>query len=343
LFIYGCKSATDSNNSAYIEKFPKSIICSDKEILPISVLDPTSIIASDSLLVITQPKSDKVLKVYRREDFKHIADLLTKGRGPDEINILMKINQWDVSEGKMKLLVRSYPFFLAWIDVDKSLDSNKIVFTMRYDFASDYQKKMRIVESSFVFDLYANKLLIAKSELNLTETTDNPNPYIVFFDNTKGIVTDSVFMQNFVRTNNFSSLIYSGNVSISTDLKHFAKSYNYLNTVDFYDLITKTKKSVLLSREANQYVSALNNPNYYFTDSKSTKDFLFVLTAPRDSIKEGINRKIYTFRWDGTPVVELTFNENIWSFFVDQDSGELFAIDSERKIWRYRLNKDVFS
>jgi hypothetical protein len=67
------------------------------------------------------------------------------------------------------------------------------------------------------------------------------------------------------------------------------------------------------------------------------------LTAPRDSIKEGINRKIYTFRWDGTPVVELTFNENIWSFFVDQDSGELFAIDSERKIWRYRLNKDVFS
>ncbi|MDP3437279.1 MAG: hypothetical protein Q8S04_08545 [Bacteroidales bacterium] len=343
LFIYGCKSATDSNNSAYIEKFPKTIFCGDKDTLPISVLDPTGIMLSDSLLcLIFQSKSAKyALEVFRRKDYKHIVGLLTKGRGPNEITNLRRINQWDISEGKMNLLIRSYPYFMAWLDVNRSVDSNKAIFTKEFDFTTDYEMKVRIAESSFIFDLNNDKLIIARSTNSLTES-DNPNPYFVNFDLNKSVVTDSIFMQNFVRTSNFNSLVYDGTVAISPDLQKFAISNSYLNSIFFFDLTKKTKKTIKLSKEAGDYTKAVSNMRTYLGGASSTKDYFFVLSYPEYSSSIGINTIIYTFKQDGSPLIEFSFKEKLRYYFVDQNSGEIFAIDTDEKIWRYKLDKNIF-
>ncbi len=43
------------------------------------------------------------------------------------------------------------------------------------------------------------------------------------------------------------------------------------------------------------------------------------------------------FSWDAQPVCELRFDERINYFFVEDKSHELFAIDYDEKIWRYKM------
>lgn len=344
LLITCCRSKKPEDISFLVEKFPKSILCEDKDTLPISVLDPTGIIVSDSLLcIIFQSNSAKnALEVFRRKDYKHIVGLLTKGRGPDEINHLLRTNQWDISEGKMNLLIRSYPYFLAWLDVNKSVDSKKPIFTKKFDFTTDYEMKVRIAESSFIYDLNDNMLIIAKNPNYLTEP-DNPNPYFVYFDINNSVVTDSVFMQNFVRTSNFNSLVYDVTTAISPELQNFVLSNSNLNSIDFYDLTKKTKKTIKLSKVAGDYTKAVSKMRTYFGGASSTKDYFFVLSYPEHSSSIGINTIIYTFKQDGSPLIEFSFKEKLRYYFVDQNSGEIFAIDTDEKIWRYKINKDIFS
>ena len=343
IILTNCKSKSDNSDSAYKAFiFPKTYHCNNKESIPLNILEPIGILASDSLLIIPikTTSSDKSLKIFRRDNYKFIGSFLTKGRGPDEINFLMPIIQWDFSNGNTKLLIRSYPYFLAWLDVNKSLELNKPVFTKSYDFKSDFNVKIRIQESGFIYDLN-DFLLISMHPQSPGYMKDNPNPYYIRYDYDKSLVIDSVYFQNFIKTDNFSSLIYSGNVSLSPDFKYLAKAFDYLNTVDIFDLKTGTKKSLLFSEDANDYTYAVNNRKYNLGDLKPTKDFLFIMTAKDDSATNSIFRKIYTFKWDGTPVAELNFSENIWTFFVDQDAGEIFAIDSDRKFWKYTLDKDL--
>ena len=343
IVLTNCKTKKENNDSAYTPFiFPKTYHCSNKDSIPLNILEPIGILASDSLLIIPikTTSSDKSLKIFRRDNFKFIGGLLTKGRGPDEINFLMPIIQWDFSNGNTKLLIRSYPYFLSWLDLDKSLELNKPVFTKSYDFKSDYNKKMRMLESGFIYDL-KDFLLISMYPQSPGYLKDNPNPYYIRYDYDKSLVIDSVYFQNFIRTDNFNSLIYAGNISLSPDLKYLAKAFAYLNTVDIFDLKTGSKKSLLFSKDANDFAYATNNPVYHLGDLKPTKDFLFIMSEKDDSATNGIITKIYTFKWDGTPIAQLNFSENIFTFFVDQNAGEIFAIDSDRKFWKYTLEKDL--
>lgn len=355
IILTGCSSKKQSvGNTTFLESFPKSFVCDNKEVLPITLLEPHSIVVSDSLIILLQNHEKKLIKVYNRFDFTFMGEMLTKGRGPNEISSvgLGGFWQWDVSEGKAKIFIRSYPYQWMWLDVKKSLDSNKTVFSKVYDFNANNKKRERSVATGAVFDLNGDSLLMTINPddygitvknlsqlkyMNLKPTRD-PNPYFVFYNFRTEISSDSIVQQNFIRTDNFLPLIYTGSSAISPDLRYVNKAYFYMNMIDFYDLKTKSKKTIMFSPDANDYVKAMKKPTRYFNNSSSTKDYLFVLTNTGRGQGNATGSILYVFKWDGTPVCEISFKEKFMCFFVDQNAGELFAIDqNDDSIIKYNI------
>jgi len=360
IILTGCSSKKQSvSNSLIIDSFPRSFLCEEKEVLPITLLDPCEIIVSDSLIIFHLRHEKKLLKAYNRYNFSFIGEILTKGRGPKEISTigLPGFCQWDVSEGNAKIFIRSYPYQWMWLDMNKSLDSNKTVFSRVYDFKVDIKKKERAQAAGAVFDLGGDSLLIAinpddygvtvknLSQLKYVnlELTRDPNPYFVFYNYCTGISSDSIVQQNFIRTENFSPLIYSGYTRISADHKYLAKVYNYMNMIDFYDVKTKNKKTVMFSPDANDYLKVIQKPITYFNNSSSTEDYLYVLTNTDRGRGNATGSILYMFKWDGTLVCEIKFKERFPYFFVDQKAGELFTIipnnDDRSSVVKYKIGK----
>lgn len=318
-------------------RFSDTIICNDKICLPISALGPRDIFVSDSFIIITQRQENKIIKVYSRGNFKLLGSMLSIGKGPNEILKIPKISQWKFSGDTVLLFIRSYPKSWMWVDVSKSLDSGKLIVNKEYNFISDKEKRRISLSAGAVYDIGNDSLVMRINPNQMDKPQRNPNPYFILFDYNRSIYTDSVYVQNFAFSEGMQPMLFSGSSSISIKHHTLVQAYLYMNSIDFFNFKTSSKKTVFFSADAKDYKKIIEKPSYKFKETCGTKDYVYILKDQANKGDSLIGSSICVFSWDAEPVCELRFEERINYFFVDDKSSELFAIDYDEKIWRYKM------
>lgn len=335
--MYGCgRSASYRQTAEVIDTFAHKIRCDKPEKLPIEVLDPTAIIASDSLLAILVRHENKVFRIYDKETLALKGTVLSKGKGPNEVHMLNRINQWDTRNGEFRVLIQSYPFFLGWLDIRQSLDSETTIFPVKYNFTGNIDEQTLLSSSNVVFDRGNDDLIMNKDPERSNTIKSDPNPFFLIYNYRSKKSYDTTYLKTLhavPEMSSYHSLIYSGYSSISPTADTWARAFTFLGTVDFYNLRNKKQIRVCLSPDVLDYQNALKRPKEHFKESVATQDYYFVLSAS-DATD---NCKIYMFDWNGQPLCELQFTTPIRFFSVNQDSMELYAIDRNESILRYDI------
>ena len=108
--------------------------------LSCDALWPTDILAIDSFLLVAQHKDKDLIHVYGLDGFKKLGSFLNVGGGPNEVNNWNGFTQSWVDDGKVKLLVQSYPQYVAVLDLNESLLQKQAVFEERFSFNTDSAK-----------------------------------------------------------------------------------------------------------------------------------------------------------------------------------------------------------
>lgn len=337
-YLYGCGHAEYKQTAVVIDTFPNKIVCEPAEQLSFEVLDPTAVIASDSLIVLLVRHEEQVLKIFDKQTRCLKGKMLSKGKGPNEVHMLNRINQWDIENGRFQLLIQSYPYFLGWLDVLASLDSGRTVFATKYDFTQTVETQMLLASSNVVFDWKNSKLIMNKDPERSNTIKDNPNPFYVVYDYQTGQTSDTTYLKSLLPLPTLAThntLAYSGYSSISPEANTWARAFTYLGTVDFFDLQNRTQTRVCLSPDVFDYEALLQHPKEHFKESAATRDYFFVLSAvdPDDGCR------IYMFDWSGHPLCEMQFKIPLRFFSVNQQTEELFAIDREERIFRFDIHR----
>ncbi len=334
LALYRCTPAIKDRTTV---NFPYTFNCSDKICLPINAFSPKDIIVADSLIIFIQKHEKNVIRIYDRQNYKLIGSFLSIGRGPNEIMLVPKIRQWKIVEDTVMLFVRSYPKSWMWININESLDSGKVIVGKEYNFLADRKKRDISRSAGLTFDIGGDSLIMMINPHQKDKLQRNPNPYFIYYDYNKSIYKDSLFVQNFALVEGMQPMLFSGPSSISDDHRMLVHAYFYMNCIDFFDLKTFSKKTIFFSPDAKDYKKIIEKPTYRFKETCGTKDYVYVLKDQANKGDSLIGSSICVFSWDAQPVCELRFDERINYFFVEDKSHELFAIDYDEKIWRYKM------
>lgn len=345
--FYSCRNTTDENYMIDDKSFPKTELLEIDEFCPIELLDTRGLIISDSYIVVYSRNEEKMIKVFDRKTNAYKGSFLTKGRSRDEVLFLTQIMQKEESNGKLKLLIQSFPRYMNWLDVDSSSFLNKVVFVERNEFNTKKQKDL-LINSGASYDLGNNTVLM---RYNLFDK-NNPTTSMVLYDIDKDCEIDRFTWIQVDKTipnpeiMDGINIVYSGNTSISSDRRKIAQAFFNLNRITFYDFDTKKRRNLLFDKDAMNYGSTYekmkteNFESFYRTCVGGNKYF-YAVKNPSNSDGD-IASIIQLFTWYGEPKYEFVVKEKIVFIDVDERTKQLYAIidsakDGNLKIVIYKL------
>lgn len=338
LSILGCgteNNITKSNDSiVYISEFPSTYTLNDAEELPIDILDPADIFVSDSYLIFFQRHEAKMFQVYDKSTNKFVGATLSEGRGPNEVEMMNLITQWDVADGSAKIRVQSYPHFIAWLDVNASIEQGKTVLLDKVDFTTSPDKSLLMMESNSLNYIDNGKLWILKSPERSGTQNISYSPFYVVYDIENNTVSDTLYKYDIPSKLKLSSLLFSSFSSMSPDKKRAGAAHSHMNLIIIYDLVNFSKKSICFAPDALDYEKAEKNLQPYYRDTHATDKYFWALTRFDENKPSAVD----VLNWNGDPICKLNLDVNARLMFVDDVQKKLYVVTDTDKILRYDVS-----
>ncbi len=302
------------------------------EVLPIEVLHTENIIVSDSYILTYSNQRDPFITLFDRRSYKEIGSILQKGRARDEVAYLPPIKQIDKRDGHLRLLIRSIPSNINWLDVDSTLMTGRTVLSDRQEFKGSKQRNISM-SSGMVYDIGDGAVMLNFQEYEYGITT----PSILLYDLAQDQVLCHIPKLIDFDPNRDEYQITAGNIALSSDCKRYATALFNLDMVGFFDIESGESKNIFFSEESMKLHPRDEDRDqvYYRTCTEGDRYFYAVRVNDNDRCS------IQLFEWDGTPKVEYLTSENIRFLSVDESCREIYAVilddEGEFRIVRYDL------
>ncbi len=326
LMIVGCGTQNQSPSNVFDGNFPidKTLTISSKT--PLSIIDPSEIIVSDSMIVLLLRHEPRMFQVYDKHSFNLLGSFLSIGNAGNEVQVLPGINQWDVDGNQMTIYFYSYPRYFGALSVNKSLEEGGAVFARK----TEIPAKIGSIASGSGFDLGENKMLMFQHEVkknyNGVDEVDDTKRLMVGYDFNADKELYSISQFGFNPSKVAGSHIFMGSRVISGDRKNMVHASEVFDAIFFYDLEKKQRKELFMSPEAEAKMYEAPVVEYY-KDCVAAGDYVFVRKNVDEKNKTAdASSVIEVFDWSGNAVAKLSFKETIKYFDVDEKGGQIYAI-----------------
>jgi len=315
ILLIGCN---DNSSMKTFSKFPEKIKLEGEK----SGLKPHFKIAKlniyDSLLLITESKTENTIHLYNKDDFAHILSTGKIGRGPGEIKspgFYVFDNEngilWTPDLGKGEIM--------EWI-IDTLLVKGKA-----------YQPAISYKTPSCLWPTPCFSPL--NDSVFLYRVQDNPD-YYFYAANTKGKIIDSLNIKNktkiypdvnkkdLIAARWFLHIVHPSEKKIIITYREA----DIIVGIDFNGniLFQKQGPDMIQESPANNYMKR----TYYSLGA--TEDHIFglykggyVKKRPKDKPKYSEN--IFVFNWQGKPIVNLQLNHPTQSFDIDKENNRIIT------------------
>lgn len=305
--------------------------------LPYDALWPTGIMAVDNYMLIAQHKEKDLIHVYSLEDTTKLGSFLRQGGGPNEVNLWNGFTQVWKEDGEIKLLVQSYPQFIAVLNLKKSLERGAAVFDERFSFTSD--SALAIMARSNASYKIGDKFLMSRAPERI-KGLENFNASYQWFDFEKDAPGDVVYAMD--QTILPYPLLYmSGDKEYNADKGKLCSACRYMNLFYILDVQTNQSVQVIPNNEEidlEAYVNAKKD-NIYFQKITSTDDYIYLATHAglSRSATEGKGIKVEVYDWGGNHICRFLLPDSIVYITVKPDNSMLYVTLPDGGMKSYRL------
>lgn len=293
--------------------------------LPYDALWPTNIKAVDKYMLIAQHKEKDLIHVYNLEDTTKLGSFLRQGGGPNEVNLWNGFTQVWQEGDNIKLLIQSYPQFIAVLNLNKSLEQGAAVFDERYSFSAD--SALAFMARSNVAYKIGDKFLMSRAPDRIKGLT-NYNASYQWFDFAKDEPGDVVYAMD-QEIHPYPLLYMSGDYEYNANKGKVCGACRFMNLFYLLDVNTNQSVQIIPNKEAidlQAYVNAKKD-NVYYQKTASTDEYIYLATydGKSRSETEGKGMKVEVYDWDGNHICRFLLPESIVYMTVKPDNSKLYV------------------
>ncbi|WP_455961827.1 BF3164 family lipoprotein [Bacteroides bouchesdurhonensis] len=341
----GAKDAAFQNSSRFetvliTDTLP--IINLSREVLPIDLIYPTDMVAIDTFLVVLQHHEEKIIKVFSINSYKFLGEFLRKGGGPNEVIVFGRLSQWFMEEGEPKIMIQSYPNYLAVLNIRKSIEAGETVYDRKYTFEKGKKKNLFLASNS-VYEINQSELMMTKDPLR-SGITDNCNFFWEFYDCKTDGVKRNIVYENF--TGMIDPFLKESNRLLKPDRKKAVLLYSKINLIGIVDLEQASIKQIYPGGKTFNVQTELeiDNRKSYFDEGECTDQYIFALSSKGGKVSDKANietapiSQLDVFDWNGNYIYKVDLGERIRIISVDNNQRYLYAVNTDDAIIRYDLS-----
>ncbi len=316
-WIVSC-SNTDNNKILQSSSIPTTDVkTSDTPYSQSTMFPQDALLLSDSILVVYEPKlEDGFICVYNDKTHDQIAQFGSLGPAPDQF-----INPRPLFDG----ILSADKFFVADL---------KGIYA--FDAFNDYSNRVKgdfIEQIPEDFKLY--NYLLANNDSVMVCSQTGPHQLSIYNKTTKAVGYRDFFPNNTdIATNDLvkNMNVYEASYTCSENL--VAAAYHNWKQIDIYDLSTGEVTNVrfddylynkdMIRYDTNkQIIDIADDAKIYFTQIKSTKNYIYALCW--DNIKSVIGKAqvtptVYQIDWQGNAIAKYKFDRPIANFCIYNDT-----------------------
>lgn len=303
--------------------------------LPYDALWPSGVLAVGDYMLIAQHKEKEFIHVYNLEDTTKLGSFLRQGGGPNEVNLWNGFQQVWKENGEIKLLVQSYPQFIAVLNLNKSIEKGEAVFDERFSFTAD--SALVIMARSNVAYKVGDKFLMSRASERVPGLK-NFNPSYQWFDFAEDAPGDVVYAMDQPL---FSEPLFymSGGVAYNSEKGKICRACRYMNLFFLLDVNTNRSVQIIPNNKETDIETSLSKGQVYFKKITSTNEYIYLATYDglRHSEIEDKGIKIEVYDWDGNHICRFLLPESISYLTVKPDNTVLYVVLSDGGMKSYRL------
>lgn len=303
--------------------------------LPYDALWPTGIMAVDDYMLIAQHKDKDFIHIYNLEDTTKLGSFLNQGGGPNEVNLWNGFQQVWKEDGEIKLLIQSYPQFIAVLNLNKSIEKGKAVFDERFSFSAD--SALVIIARSNVAYKVGNKFLMSRAPERVPGLK-NFNPSYQWFDFAKDTPGDVVYAMD--QPLYSEPLLYmSGGVTYNSEKGKICRACRYMNLFYLLDVNTNQSVQIIPNNKETDVEASVNAEKAYFKKITSSDEYIYLATYDglNYSEIEGKGMKVEVYDWDGNHICRFLLPDSISYIAVKPDNTMLYVVLPDGGMKSYRL------
>jgi len=312
------------------------------EKLDLDLLCPVGILSLDTILLIFQDFEDKMVKVYGMQNQQFLGDFLRKGGGPDEVQMFSGFTQSFIQDGVAKVVIQSYPQYLAILDLQKTLSKNETIYEKKYSF-SDEQRSSLFAACNAVFYIGQDILLLTKAPERSGRMEDG-NTYFELYDYNKNEIIRRFYATNLLFIPQAFEL-YKGALALSSDRKKIVLFMRFMPVFSITDIETGCSKQFFPFGKEENIEKYIEMPGHYYWSACTTDNCIIALykggVEPQKLNDDGVNSYLHIFDWKGRLLYKIEIEDNIKCISLDERSGILYAVLMNDDIKKYRVKEFI--
>ncbi|MDD3040178.1 hypothetical protein [Bacteroides sp.] len=331
---------SQNKTTDYIEAIPTTKSALEGDTMLYNALYPTGICIVDTFLLIAQHKDKNLIHVYSLNDTTFLGCFLNKGGGPNEVAIWSNFTQvWKENDG-CKILIQSYPTFIAILNLEQSLKEGKAVFDSRDSYETGSNHDI-MLSSNIAYRINNDTILFNRAPQRIKDC-NNYNIFGTLYDIKQKKEIKSFQYTNLPSSNYF--LLYSGRTALHPKQTKICFAGSFLNIISITDLKTGELLQIFPDGEKtniDKIVSQMEDQSYY-QDCLATDDRIILLSNKGQSntslFEEKYKSYLEIYDWNGKHHHSLIIPESIYYIALDSRKGHIYAILEDGGVKRYNIN-----
>ena len=296
----------------------------------------------DTMLLFFEDYEGAMIKAYELQSKRFLGSFLRKGGGPNEVILCSGFRQTLCHVDTPKIVIQSYPQYLAILDLCKSLQEGRTVYEHKYSFR-DNQRNAIFIASDAVYCIKRNTLLLTKNP-ERSGKIDDSNVYFELYDYNDNHVIKGFYATNLPFIPN-AALLYRGAQCLSPDCKKIVIFMYYMPMFSITDIDTGTSRQIFPFGKKNNLKTYIDKPGEYYRDVYCMDHCIVALS--KDGIQlnhEGSSPSYFhIFDWDGNLLHKLKVKDDIKCFSLDDRTGIVYAaLMNDEEVKQYDIKRYIY-
>lgn len=298
---------------------------------------PTDILTIDSFMLIAQHKDKNLIHVYRLNDTTRIGAFLQKGGGPEEVAMWNGFTQYWKEGGEIKLLIQSYPNYVAIMNLTQTLSQNKVVYEKRFPFQSD-SANVIMARSNVVYKV-DNRFLMSRAPERISGLKDY-NACFQWFDYSSDKPGQVIYATD-QPLHPVPFLYTPGGVCFHPAKRKICFSCRFLNMFSLLDVDTGNATQFVPENKVTDLDALVSEKKdaTFLGDVAYTDKYLYLVNYGGISARKinKTNSKIEVYDWEGKHISTLSVPDPIYYITVDNADRTLYAVVHNGGMKKYQL------